>query len=256
MKINSALVAVFGGTLLLAMQVGAQTPPAATPAKAAASAPAKAAAKPVAKAASRPTSGKAKTLSGKNSAGNLLTRDELRQCMTRLDAINLAIKDSEQQRATLDGERAELLKEGEELKVEREASEQRLKAVREWQERMKAHGAEVEAFNKKAAGLDDVARSRRDAFVAELEAERVRLKAAREVLTGEEARLVPAYQDGAKAYNARAEARDAKVVDWNRRNAVANEAKDHREDDRKTWLSECANRPYREEDEIAVKAGK
>ena len=61
------------------------------------------AAKPAAKSSAK---GDAKTLGGKGSAsGKLLTRDELRQCMARLDAFNQGGKDLEQQRATLDRER-------------------------------------------------------------------------------------------------------------------------------------------------------
>jgi len=215
--------------------------------------PAKPSAKPPAKAAKTD----AKTLGGKgNASGKMLTRDELRQCMARLDGINKTTKELQDQRTALDAERTDLTKEGEVLKGDRAEIERRLSAVREWEGRVRAQGTAVEAFNKKSAGLADASRSERETLQVELEAERKRLTANRETLQADEARLVPAYQDAVKTYNTKAEARDAKVADWNQRNSAANEANLRHDEARSAWLTECANRPYREEDEIAIKQGK
>ena len=212
------------------------------------------AAKPAAKSSAK---GDAKTLGGKGSAsGKLLTRDELRQCMARLDAFNQGGKDLEQQRATLDRERLDIAKAGEDLKVEREEIDRKRALVDAWQGRVRVQAQEVDAFNKKSSAADELSRSQREAAVKELEADRVRLSAARDALAAEEAKVVTTYQDGAKAYNARAEARDARVGDWNKRNAALNEAALKRDEERTGWLTECANRPYREDDEIAIKKGK
>ena len=67
---------------------------------------------------------------------------------------------------------------------------------------------------------------------------------------------MPAYQAGVKAHNERVTVRDAKVTDWNARNAAAVEASVKHQEARTLWLNECANRPYREDDEVAIKAGK
>ena len=60
----------------------------------------------------------------------------------------------------------------------------------------------------------------------------------------------------AAAHNERVAARDAKVTDWNARNAAAAEASTKQQEARAVWLNECANRPYNEDDEKAIKAGK
>jgi chromosome segregation ATPase len=197
-----------------------------------------------------------KTLGGKAPVGKVLTREELRSCMKRLDNVNASGKDNEQRRASLDKEKDDLVTSGDALKAERAAVESRLAAVREWEVRMRAHGAEIEAFNKRLTEAQAAPAERREDLVKELEAERDRLNKARAPLTEEEARLVPAYQAAVASYNDKAKARDAKVEEWNTRNKSINELGLKHEEERSAWLAECANRPYREDDEIAIKNGK
>ena len=198
-----------------------------------------------------------KTLGGNAaSSGKLMSREELRSCLKRLDDLNLAVKDLEAQRPSLDRERDELKVGGDALKAERAEVDSRLVAVREWEGRMRSHGSEIEAFNKRSAALQEAPRGQQDSLAAQLNGERDRLQKAREALGTEEAGLVPAYQSQAKAYNERALARDAKVTDWNARNAAAVDASVKQQEARLLWLNECANRPYLEDDEKAIKAGK
>lgn len=198
-----------------------------------------------------------KTLGGKGApGGKMLTRDELRACMKRLDDVNAAGKDLPPRRAALDAEREELLKSGEALKTMKADVETKLVAVRAWQDRMRAHAVEIEAFNRKAKALEEAPRSQREALSKALEVDRDSLNKVRTSLVDDEARLVPAYEASVRAYNERALARDAVVDDWNLRNKALNDAGTKLENDRTDWLNECANRPYREDDEIAIKAGK
>ena len=60
-----------------------------------------------------------KTLGGKAAVGKVLTRDELRTCLKRLDGVNASSKDLEQRRATLDKEKEDLVKSGDALKADR-----------------------------------------------------------------------------------------------------------------------------------------
>ena len=200
-----------------------------------------------------------KSLGGKTATGKLLTRDELRSCMKRLDDFNASTKDLAARRSALDGEKDELTKSGEALKAERADVEAKLAAVRDWEGRMKAYGAEVQAFNARVSQIQEdtqLSQRERQSRVKELEPERERLAKAREPLAVDEARLVPPYQAAVAAYNAKAGPRDAKVADWNERNKALNEASQKQESERTSWLLECADRPYREDDEIAIKAGK
>ena len=46
------------------------------------------------------------------------------------------------------------------------------------------------------------------------------------------------------------------VAAWNTRNVAAREMVTRHEDERLLWVAECADRAYREDDELAIKAGK
>jgi predicted nucleic acid-binding Zn-ribbon protein len=197
-----------------------------------------------------------KTLGGKAPVGKMLTREELRACLKRLDGVNAGTKDLEQRRAALDKEKEDLVKSGDALKADRADVDAKLAAVRDWEGRLRAHGAEIETFNQRLKAADEGPRAKREELAKEFEAERERLAKARVPLGEEEARLVPVYQNAVKAYNDKAATRDTVVADWNGRNKALNEQSAKQEDDRSAWLSECANRPYREDDEIAIKQGK
>jgi ribosomal protein L16 Arg81 hydroxylase len=198
-----------------------------------------------------------KSLGGKGvPSGKMLTREELRTCLKQLDDVNAAGKDLQQRRTALDGEKDELVNSGEALKAMRAEVETKLAAVREWEGRMRAHAAEIETFNQRTKAAEAAPRKEREELAKALEADRERLNQVRASLTGDEARLVPAYESGVRSYNERALARDAVVADWNARNKALNDSSTKVEDNRTVWLTECANRPYREDDEIAIKSGK
>ena len=213
-------------------------------------APKKPAGAPAAKAAG-------KTLGGNSAAGGkLMTRDELRMCLKRLDDVNQAGKDVEAQRPQLDRERDELKASGEVLKADFAQLQTQLVAIREWEVRMRALVADVESFNKRSAALQETPRNQQEKLAEELKADRERLEKQRVALGAEETKLVPAYQAGTKAYNEQVGVRDAKVTDWNARNAASVDAAGKQQEARALWLNECANRPYMEDDEKAIKAGK
>jgi septal ring factor EnvC (AmiA/AmiB activator) len=198
-----------------------------------------------------------KSLGGKAApGGKMLTREELRACMKRQDAVNSVGKDLQQRRAALDAEREELLKSGDALKAMKADVEAKLTVVREWEGRMRAHAADIESFNRKTKAVEEAPRNQREELSKALEADRDNLSKVRATLSDEEARLVPVYQSAVRAYNERALARDGVVNDWNTRNKALNDSSTQLENERTDWLTECANRPYREDDEVAIKAGK
>jgi chromosome segregation ATPase len=197
-----------------------------------------------------------RTLGGKAAVGKVMTRDELRACLKRLDEVNAGAKDLEQRRAALDQEKDGLSKSGEALKADRVALDAQEAGVREWESRVRALGTQIEAFNQRMKATEEAPRDKRDEMLKALEPERERLSQARKPLADDEARLVPAFKTAAAAYNEKAKARDALVDDWNGRNRAINEAAAKQEDERSKWLVECANRPYREDDEIAIKRGR
>lgn len=212
---------------------------------------AKPGAKPGAKASTSTLGG------GKAPAGvKLMTRDELRMCLKRLDDLNQSVKDLEAIRPTLDRERDELKTAGEALKAERAELDRQLIPVREWEGKVRAQTADIEAFNKRNDALAEAPRNQQAKLTQELKIERDRLEKVRESLVAEEAKLVPAYKTSVAAHNQRVVARDAKATDWNARNTAAVDASVKQQEARALWLNECSNRPYLEDDELAIKAGK
>ena len=198
-----------------------------------------------------------KTLGGKAAGGGkLMTRDELRGCLKRLDEVNQAAKGIDSARPALDSERDALKASGEALRAERTELDRKLVAVREWEGRVRAHAVEIEAFNQRSAAVERVPRDQQEKMLEALKGDREKLHKTREALATDEAALVPAYRESAKAYNERATARDATVADWNQRNATVVAASVTQQEARALWLNECANRPHLEDDEMAVKAGK
>jgi hypothetical protein len=199
----------------------------------------------------------ARSLGGKGTpSGKMLTREELRSCLKRLDDITAGGKDLVQRRTALDAEKDELVKSGDAMKQLRADMDAKLAAVRAWEGRMRAHATEVEAFNQRVLAVGEAPRGEREGLLKALDPQRESLNKTRAALTAEEAALVPAYESSVRSYNERAQARDVVVVDWNARNKALNEAGEQTEAARTAWLSECANRPYRDEDEAAIKAGK
>ena len=57
------------------------------------------------------------------------------------------------------------------------------------------------------------------------------------------------------AYNEKAKALEARVASWNQRNGDLTERVKAVNNDRETWQSDCAERRYREDDEIAIRRG-
>ena len=210
--------------------------------------------KPTTKPTTKPAD---KTLGGKpTGSGKLMTRDELRTCLKRLADVNQSGRDVEAQRPALDREREELKTAGEVLKTERAEVDRLLGAVRDWEGRVRGHAVDIESFNKRSASVAELPRGEQQKVTDELAAERDRLQKVREALAVDEAKLVPVYQATTKAYNERAIARDTKVNDWNARNTASVDAAAKQQEGRALWLNECANRPYLEDDEKAIKAGK
>ena len=260
----------FGAALLAATlcwcttaSVQAQTP------AASAKPPAKAAAKPAVK--TEPAAAD-KTLSLGGPAGaagpaeaasaprrGLLTRDELRACFSDEANIRARLAKLEADRAPLETEKQAIATEQAAFREERIALDARQRTATEGlNAKFKTFVAKVEASNNRVLAANE---ARRTGSAAErereaLNAERSALEKEREGLEAEKVTTVAQLQEVVNAYNAKAVTVDKRVQDWNQRNAKLNDASGAAEAERKDWVVNCSNRRYREEDELAIKAGK
>jgi chromosome segregation ATPase len=239
------------GTAALAGTVFAQT--SAAPAKpatpAAPTKPAAAPVKPVAPAATAPA------MSG---GKKIMTREELRVCLQRNDELKARSKEIDDRAITINNERPDIERALDAVRADRTAVEARAAELKAFEPRMLDYRKRVEAFNARMTELSGLQRMTRTEGreledlrkqIPALEAERVALNQDRE-------RLVVAYEDGVKAFTAKAKSAEDRAADWNQRKAKHTQDTQDIATAATDWQRECGDRPYREDDEKAIRAGK
>ena len=208
-----------------------------------------------------PAPGATKSFGGGKPGGKLLTRDELRTCMTLQKQMQTRASDLEGQKAPLQQEKVALAQQADTLKTDREALERNRQAtVAPFQAKADAHGQRIEVFNKQMAELAELdkqgSRGKSEKLRTQLEADQAELKKNEEALRVEMEALNKANADATSAMNARIAEHEQKVRSWNERNdALTARIEEHRTSDDR-WASQCADRRYDELDEIAIKQGR
>jgi len=261
---QTLLIASASFCALQATSALAQTPapsstkPAPKPvAKPAAKPPAPAAA-PAPTAAPAAAEQKTGSLGAGTSGGPLLTREELRACFSQERSIRDRLNTLEAERAELEKGKQAIGADQQALRVERGPLDKIKEQADDLGTRLRAFATRVEVWNQRVVTHNTSKRS-----AAETEKSRLALNAEREAiekdragLEGERTALTSNSETALKAYNARASEVDVRVSIWNERNVKSNEVGSLLESDRKTWVTNCADRRYREDDEKAIQAGK
>lgn len=186
-----------------------------------------------------------------NSKAPILSKEELRACMKREVAVNDQRTAAEARKAKLDAERAEVVRLSEGLQPMKADVETKAAAVKQLNERTRALGERIQAFNAKAANPPADAAGR-----TALAEEEKQLKTEAAAIEAEGKPLQATYEAAVAALNEKAKVHDERAAAWNEQQtqvvAVTREA----EQARQGWMLECADRRYREDDEKAIKAGK
>jgi len=267
----SMLVALMVGLHLAPASV-AQTPapapkpaaaPVVKPAPKPAPKPAAKAAEPASKAVAGEKSMNATGLAADGTANEprkgMLAKEDLRICLNDEAAVRKRIADAEAARTPMETEKQAIAAEQQAYRDERVTLEANQKAATEGlNAKFKAFATRVEALNARVAAFNENRRSGSAAEKArtEMNKERADLDAERPGLESDRAGVLARLQEAVLAYNAKAAVVDKRVQEWNVRNAKLNDDAAALETDRKDWVSNCANRRYREDDEIAIKAGR
>lgn len=260
----SVLIAVMASLSLSVQAQTAPKPPAAPAATAAkpasAKPPAKPTAKPPANAAATAATAAAKpnALGSGVAGGPLLTRDELRVCLKQEETLRTRIAELDTQREPLAAEKVSIGVEQQAVRDERASIEALRKVADELGVRFKNYGTRVETLNARVAEFNA---SRRSGAVAErqrgeMNIEQAALATLRAELEAERLRLSTQSEEIIRAYNAKVNTLEAGVTDWNERNAKWADRSNAAESERKGWLSNCSDRRYREDDEIAIRKEK
>lgn len=261
MKLTPLLLLLLASTALPLSHVLAQTP--ATPARPAAkpAAPAAKPASPAAPAAPAAAADRTATLGGGTgtvSRQPILTRDELRDCLSREESIRTRLAGHQAARAPLDRERDDIRVRQDALRAERQQVDVVVARASEFRGRMEAHAQRVAQWNREMEAFNG-----RPPTGSAGERERVRLNTEREALQKAQAELeterTALAADNERTvtpFNAKVKQVETVVQEWNARNQAWNEVSARIEEERKDWVAGCADRRYREDDEIAIKAGR
>jgi len=188
----------------------------------------------------------------------VMTRDELRACLRRNDELKVRVQDLDDQATAINAQRPEIEQGLEAIRAERATLEARAVRIREFQPKMAAYGQKVEAFNRRMGELGGKSRLTTSEG-RELDAMRKQipeLEAERKALNEERERLLDGYEDSIKAFAAKAKAAEERAAEWNRRKSQHAQDNEDLTAASSDWRRDCADRPYREDDEKAIRAGR
>jgi chromosome segregation ATPase len=205
-----------------------------------------------------PAADKTLSLGSGKPGGPLLSRDELRACLSQEESIRTRLADAESHRAVMNQEKAALGAEQQELRNGRAAVDDLKKQADDLSARMKDYGGRVESWNQRVLEFNSNNKStpQSERQRNEINRERDELEKQQKALEAEKASFASSSDATLKVYNGKATALDAKVVDWNQRNEQWNTSTKALEAERATWVAGCADRRYREDDETAIRKGK
>jgi capsule polysaccharide export protein KpsE/RkpR len=128
------------------------------------------------------------------------------------------------------------------------------KAVTEMNERYKAHADRVALYNERTEAVKEMTGMQAERELKRLANERNDLQKSQADLEAARAAM-PNTTEVFNSFNARAKALEARATAWNQRNEALTARVRTVNNEREVWLTDCADRRYREEDEIAIKRG-
>lgn len=192
----------------------------------------------------------------KGNKGPVMSKEELRACLTRKDAVEKRRGEVTASNEQLTRERDTLQQTGAALRAEGTQIEQRNTAIRALADRNREHQTKVQDWNGRAAKLKDAPPGDQERLLAELNGEKDGLQKSFDALKAEQAQLAAGFNEQVAAYNTRAQEHARSVEALNTRAAQLNDQSQAEARDRDAWRNSCADRRYREDDEIAIKRGK
>lgn len=188
----------------------------------------------------------------------VMTRDELRTCMRLQQSNDSRMDEIDRRQAQLAKEREELANAPDPSAGVRAAVQEKLKAVEEADAAYGAHGKAIEEWNNRMAEFEARAKDMRNADRRRqvLKQEQFALKATEQQLLAARNEKVAAYEASVKEANEKLGQGGNRNADWNKRSEALAADEQSVLDSRRKWATECGDRRFREEDEIAIKAGK
>jgi len=210
------------------------------------------------KPASAQTAPRTGSLGGGGGSGPVMTRDELRACLKQQDELAKLRADYEARTAQLTKDREALLAEGQAVSGGLGDAQASMAKINEVNARATALAERVDEWNVRWQAFLKANRSGpvADRQRAQLVREQKAMDSEKAALDAEREQLGDAGQGSAAEVNERSAALNARTVEWNTRNKALVVEGENLAQERDLWASECGNRRYREEDEIAIKQGR
>jgi chromosome segregation ATPase len=192
----------------------------------------------------------------KGTRGAIMTKEELRACLVQKEAVDKRRADIVAQNEQLKAQRDALQQTGATLSADGAQIQQRNAAIRSLSQRFTDHQAKVADWNARAGKVKDAPAAEQEKLIAALNAERAQLQQGFDALKAEQAQITAGYNEQVTSYNQRAQAHAGEVEGLNSRATQLSSESEAEARERDAWRTACADRRYREDDEIAIKRGK
>jgi chromosome segregation ATPase len=195
---------------------------------------------------------------GTAKGGKLLSREELRACLTQQKDLTARKPGLESERAILDRERDELAKIDESLKADEAAMHKLAQSADDISRRTKELQQQIADYNDRAAKFQMAPPSgpTGDRQRRALDNDKAAIDKATAQLEADRAAIGPNAEQMAKTYKARTDTRNQAAEAWNTRNRELTRKVQALDVDQEMFKTDCEGRSYREDDEKAILAGK
>ena len=204
--------------------------------------------------------GATKSLGTGKGSGKLLTREELRACLDQQKALGSRKTTLQAQNDTLERDRAQFERDEAALVADREAIDKFKASAEDLNRRSQAlteqvadYNERVRKFQAQGSSISGPAAERQQQA---LERDKAALDKTAKELDAERAGFAPKAEALSTAYNTRVEQRNRAADDWNARNAQFKRDSQAFDAELQAWRADCEGRPYREDDEKAIQAGR
>lgn len=197
-----------------------------------------------------------KSLGGSAGSGPIMSREELRQCLKQQKALASAVEKFEKEKLDLELEKTEVLRNKQAVDAESGSVKADAAKISDVNTRTEALSKRVGEWNERWQAFE---KANRSGPVADRE--RRRLLTEKRAMEEEEKALTDERGglgdtgSGASQVNAKVDALNARTLAWNERNKRVAKMGEDLAQERDLWASECGNRRYREDDEIAIRNG-
>jgi hypothetical protein len=198
-----------------------------------------------------------KSLGGSAAQGKMLTRDELRVCMKERQSQQERFAVIEKRRTEVGAEVEAVNRQKADVQAERDAYNARLAQGLAFNERVKAHAERVSLFNQRVKDFQDSPPKDAERVRGQLEAEGEAVAKADAALKAEAPQWTAATMEPARnALNEHILAQQAAAAAAVEHKRQLNDDIGAYDESLASWTQRCGNRPYREDDEKAIRAGK